>query len=635
MKSIHEILKHYWGHAAFRPLQEEIIQSILDQKDTLALLPTGGGKSICFQVPALAMEGICIVISPLIALMKDQVDNLNKRGIKAIAVYSGMKKNEIDIALDNCVYGKIKFLYLSPERLSSELVRVRLQKMKICFLAVDEAHCISQWGYDFRPSYMRIAELRELLPKLNVLALTATATQEVVDDIQARLAFKEKNVFQASFSRNNLAYVVLHEEDKLKRLLKIASTIAGTGIVYARNRRKTKEISDFLNQHSISSDFYHAGLEPAVRIEKQNAWMQNKCRVMVSTNAFGMGIDKPEVRFVVHLELPDSLEAYFQEAGRAGRDGKKAYAVLLFQKIDSAESEHRLQLGYPEQSEIKLIYQALANYYKLAIGAGLDSVYDFNIADFSASYNFKATTVFTCLKFLEKQEYISLSENTLTSSRLKLKMNKEGLYNFQISNKKYDPLLKTILRSYSGAFDDFIAIQESELAKRCELRKEEVVKMLDYLNQVNVLHYIPQTFLPQLTFTRERIDVKKLVIAPEVLKERKEIATKKLAAVIRFAESLQFCRSQMLLSYFGETNSKPCGVCDVCIDKNKSKELSFELFEKLALAAEQSLQNKKLSLTELVNAMEHKKEAQSIYVIQHLIDSGKISSDKNLLGWKN
>jgi ATP-dependent DNA helicase RecQ len=635
MPSIHELLAKYWGHSSFRPLQEDIINSLLSGNDTLALLPTGGGKSICFQIPALALEGICIVVSPLIALMKDQVENLNKRGIQALAIYSGMKTREIDVALDNCVHGKVKFLYLSPERLGSDIVRVRLQKMKICFLAIDEAHCISQWGYDFRPAYLRIAELRELLPKLNVLALTATATPEVVIDIQKQLSYKKQNVFQASFQRNNLSYVVLTEEDKWNRLLKIATNIQGTGIVYARNRRKTQEIAEFLNRHGISSDFYHAGLDPKNRDEKQGAWMLNKCRVIVCTNAFGMGIDKPEVRFVVHLEPPDSLEAYFQEAGRAGRDGKKSYAVLLYHPSDAPECIHRLEQGFPVLSEIKKVYQALANYYQLAIGAGLDAVFDFDISSFCSNFNFKPNPVFNCLKFLEKQEFIALSENANNNSKLKLLLNKQELYNFQIANKKYDDFLKTILRSYSGAFDDFIAIQENELAKRTELKKEDVVKNLTYLNQIKVLSYLPQTFLPQVTFTSERIDVKQLSIDPEILKFRAELARKKLEAVIHYAQSTQLCRSQILLKYFGESNSKSCGVCDVCLKKNKSLDISLELFESLAQAIQVELTKECKPIKELVKALNHRKEKQSLQVIQHLLDSGKIKAEKELLYWKN
>lgn len=630
MQSIHQLLKHYWGHSTFRPLQENIIQSILDGTDTLALLPTGGGKSICFQVPALAMDGVCVVISPLIALMKDQVDNLTKRGIKACAVYSGMKKQEIDVLLDNCVYGKIKFLYLSPERLSSELVKVRLSKMKISFFAIDEAHCISQWGYDFRPAYLRIAELRELLPQQKILALTATATPEVVKDIQQQLNFKNSKVFIASFERKNLAYIVLQEEDKWNRLLKIVTSLKGAGIIYARNRKRTQEIALFLQRNSITADYYHAGLSPQVRDTKQNNWMLNNCRIMVCTNAFGMGIDKPDVRFVVHLELPDSLEAYFQEAGRAGRDGNKSYGIVLFQSVDSNESMHRLKQGFPTVSEIKSVYQALCNYYKLAIGSGLEITFDFDSADFCNTFNLKANHVFNCLKFLEKEEYLSLSDSSKTNAKLKILLNKQTLFDFQVANKDLDILIKTILRSYSGAFDEFILISETELAKRTAQKKEDIIKQLNYLNKLKVISYFPQSFLPQLTFTRARVDVKKLTISAEVLSKRFELAAQKLNAVIHYAESTKLCRSQMLLHYFGESTAGFCGVCDVCLAKNKTLDLTSEMFTILTNKITSLLQTQKLPLKSLVKLMEHKKEKQSILVIQHLLDSGILLTENEV-----
>ncbi|HRH03329.1 MAG TPA: ATP-dependent DNA helicase RecQ [Bacteroidia bacterium] len=630
MQSIHQLLKNYWGHSTFRPLQENIIKSILEGNDTLALLPTGGGKSICFQVPALAMEGVCVVISPLIALMKDQVDNLTKRGIKACAVYSGMKKQEIDVLLDNCVYGKIKFLYLSPERLSSELVKVRLSKMNISFLAIDEAHCISQWGYDFRPAYLRIAELRELLPNQKLLALTATATPEVVKDIQQQLHFNNGKIFTASFERKNLAYIVLQEEDKWNRLLKIVTSLKGAGIVYARNRKRTQEIALFLQRNNITADYYHAGLSPQVRDTKQNNWMLNNCRIMVCTNAFGMGIDKPDVRFVVHLELPDSLEAYFQEAGRAGRDGNKSYGILLFQSIDSNESMHRLKQGFPSVSEIKSVYQALCNYYKLAIGSGLEAIFEFDISDFCNTFNLKANHVFNCLKFLEKEEYLSVSDSSKTNAKLKILLNKQELFDFQVANKNLDHLIKTILRSYSGAFDEYIMISETELAKRTTQKKEDVCKQLTYLNKLNVISYFPQSFLPQLTFTRARVDVKKITISAETLSKRFELASQKLTAVIQYAESTQLCRSQMLLHYFGESTVGFCGVCDVCLAKNKTHDLTSELFTLLANRITSLLQSQKLPLSSLVKLMEHKKEKQSIAVIQHLLDAGILLSENDV-----
>jgi ATP-dependent DNA helicase RecQ len=394
-----EILEKYWGFKNFRPLQEEIINAVLNGKDTLALLPTGGGKSICFQVPAMLKEGICIVVSPLIALMKDQVDNLLNKGIKAIAITSSMHKREIDIALDNCIHGNIKFLYLSPERLETEIVQVRLQKMNISLIAIDEAHCISQWGYDFRPSYLKIELLRELLPKTPVLALTATATKEVVKDIQEKLHFKKENVFQESFERKNVAYIVLNEEDKLARLLKLATNVKGTGIVYVRNRKTTQDIANYLISNQLSADFYHAGLDTKTREQKQNNWIQNKTRIIVCTNAFGMGIDKPDVRFVAHIDLPDSLEAYFQEAGRAGRDGKKSFAVLLYNASDKINLERNIELNFPTIDEIRQTYQALANYYQIATGAGLGTTYNFDITAFCDNYKLQAITVFNSLKF--------------------------------------------------------------------------------------------------------------------------------------------------------------------------------------------------------------------------------------------
>ena len=635
MSEIYNILKQYWGYEQFRPLQESIIQSILiEQLDTLALLPTGGGKSICFQVPALVMEGVCIVISPLIALMKDQVDNLNRRGIKACAIYSGMKKSEIDVALDNCVYGKIKFLYLSPERLGTEIVQVRLQKMKISFIAVDEAHCISQWGYDFRPAYLKIAELRELFPNIKVMALTATATPEVVIDIQQKLGFIKENVFQASFERDNLAYVVLHEEDKWNRLLKVVNNIQGSGIVYARNRRKTQEIADFLKRNKISADYYHAGLESHIRDEKQTSWMQNKCRVMVCTNAFGMGIDKPDVRFVAHMELTDSLEAYFQEAGRAGRDGKKSFAVLMYQDSDTKDLKHRLELSFPSIEEIRKIYQALANYFQLAVGAGFDVSFEFDISKFCSTYSLNATTVYNCLKFLEREEYVASNDSVEAASKIKILLNKEELYHFQIANKKYDGFIKTILRSYSGSFDNFISIHEGELAKRSELTKDNVIQDLQYLHKVNVLCYIPRTFLPQITFTRERVDAKDLAISKIVLEERKNNALKKLQAVFHYAHSKQFCRSQLLLNYFGENDGKPCGVCDVCLNKNKNKEINSEDFKLITQKIKETLTLQSLTIVQLVKVINSKKEGVTISIIQSLLEANKIEEENNLLSWK-
>ena len=484
MPVIHEILEKYWGYRSFRPSQEEIINSVLNGTDALALLPTGGGKSICFQVPGLAMDGICVVVSPLIALMKDQVENLTKKGIKAIAITSAMHKREIDIALDNCVHGNVKFLYLSPERLETEIVKVRLQKMNVNLIAIDESHCISQWGYDFRPSYLKIELLREILPKVPFLALTATATKEVVVDIQEKLRFKKKNVIQQSFERKNIAYILLNEEDKLARLLKIAQKVSGSGIVYVRNRKKTQDIANYLRSNKISADFYHAGLDSKTRDIKQSEWVNNKTRVIVCTNAFGMGIDKPDVRFVVHIDLPDSLEAYFQEAGRAGRDEQKAFAILLYNNGDKIELNRNVENSFPEMDAIRQTYQALANYYQIPSGSGLGTTFSFDISAFCDNYKLQAITVFNSLKFIEREGYILLSDAFFQAARLKLEVSRDDLYKFQISNPAFDVFIKLLLRNYAGLFDNFEKINEYDLAKKLKLKQNEVIKKL------NLRHYI-------------------------------------------------------------------------------------------------------------------------------------------------
>ena len=633
MLTIHQILLKHWGFSQFRPLQEEIINSVLAKNDTLALLPTGGGKSICFQIPAIKQDGICLVISPLIALMKDQVENLKKKGIKAMAITSGMNKHEIDIAFDNCVHGNYKFLYLSPERLETELARVRIQKMKVNLIAVDEAHCISQWGYDFRPSYLKIAELRDLLPEVPVLALTATATPEVAKDIQQKLLFKKSNLLQKSFERKNLAYVVIKEEDKMGRLLKVATKIQGTGIVYVRNRKKTQEIANFLKRNKITADFYHAGLESHVRDEKQEAWLNNKARVIVCTNAFGMGIDKADVRFVVHLDLPDCLEAYFQEAGRAGRDEKKSYAILLFNDSDKIEMEHNLQMSFPPLDEIKKIYQALANYFQIAVGAGQGSTFDFDIHDFCSRYNLNPLISFNAIKFLEKEAYITLSDGFFQPSRIHFKLNKEELYKFQVEHVHYDELIKLILRSYSGVFDNYTKISEKELSKRMGKPEADVRKYLNELQKSEALAYLPQSEMPQVTFLAERVDAKDVRISPENFKLRKEKAKERMDWMIHYVESKTKCRSQMLLSYFGEKDSYRCGICDFCLERNKL-ELSNLEFENISGQIKKLLSGNSLSLTEVVNSVKNSTEDKTLKVIQWLIDNKKLVSDNsNKLMW--
>ncbi len=627
MQDIHKILEQYWGYKNFRPLQEDIINSVLQGKDTLALLPTGGGKSICFQVPAMAKEGICIVVSPLIALMKDQVESLVSKGIKAAAITSAMHRREIDIALDNCVHGNIKFLYLSPERLETEIVKVRLQKMKVNLIAIDESHCISQWGYDFRPSYLKIEALRELLPNIPVLALTATATSDVVKDIQEKLLFKKPNVLQKSFERKNISYIVVQEEDKLARLVKIASNLKGTGIVYVRSRKKTQDIANYLRSNKISADFYHAGLDAKTRDQKQSDWMQNKARVIVCTNAFGMGIDKPDVRFVVHIDMPDSLEAYFQEAGRAGRDEQPAYAILLYNKSDKIELERRVETSFPSIEEIKQTYQALANYYQIPAGSGAGVTFNFDIVSLCDTYKLNAVTVFNSLKFIEKEGYISITDAFHQPSLIKIELNREDLYKFQLGSPAYDNFIKLLLRSHSGLFDNFVKINELDLAKKINTSREEIIQKLKHLDQHKLLTYIPQTELPQLTFEQERIDVKNLSIAKENLTVLKQRALQRMEAVINYADSSHKCRSQILLAYFGETNTYRCNQCDVCLEENK-KTLHTDEFENISLQIKELLAVHPMPLSNLVNAVTIGNEDKRLRTIQWMLDNNQLKYDK-------
>ncbi len=621
--NIHQILQKYWGYPAFRPLQEDIIQSVLDGNDTLALLPTGGGKSLTFQVPAMANEGICIVISPLISLMKDQVDNLKKRGINAGAIYSGMHQDEIDIVLNNCRFGHNKLLYVSPERLTTPKMRDALKRFKVNLLAVDEAHCISQWGYDFRPPYLQIAEIREFLPGTPILALTATATSQVIEDIQVRLKFKKKNLFQKSFERKNLTYFVFHEEDKHRRILKIIEKVKGAGIIYVRNRRQTKEISDFLVKNNISSTFYHAGLDTPERDKRQNAWMKEEKRVIVATNAFGMGIDKPNVRFVIHIDLPDSIEAYFQEAGRAGRDEKESFAVLLIEKANILDARHNLTITYPDIKLIKDIYQALGNYLQIPVGSGRDSASDFDLSDFSAQYKFSPIIVYNALKLMEKEGYLILNEAIHAPSRIFIKADKESLYRFQVENVAFDPFIKTLLRSYAGILTEFSTIREEELAKRSNLSKEQVTEMLFKLQKREVLDYIPRTESPRIIFSEERLDAKDLMLSPVNYGERFREATRRLEAVIAYAETAHICRSEQLLRYFGESEPTRCGKCDVCIERNKIElnDLEFENVQKQIMPL---LQRKPCDLEELVAAAAPLHEDKIIHAIQWLMDHEKI-----------
>jgi len=620
-----EILQKYWGHQAFRPLQQDIITSVLEGKDGLALLPTGGGKSICFQVPALVKEGICIVVSPLIALMKDQVENLKSKGIEAIAIYAGMGKREIDILLDNCIYGKIKFLYLSPERLLSDLVRVRISYMNVNLIAVDEAHCISQWGYDFRPPYLQISKLREILPDVPVLALTATATNFVRQDIMEKLEMKDPQVFVKSFARDNLSYVVFGQEDKYKKLIEICRNVKGTGLVYVRNRRETAEVSNFINRNQIKADFYHAGLERNVRFQKQEDWKLNKSRIMVATNAFGMGIDKADVRFVVHLDLPESLEAYYQEAGRAGRDDKRSYAVLLANQSDVLSLESRYINSFPSPEEIRKTYHYLGNYFQLAFGAGEGLTFTFDIADFCKRFDIGVLKTISALKFLEHDGYITLSESVFLPSRLMFIVSHEDVYRFQIENKAYDGLIKTILRSYGGAFDGFVKINEADLAKKLGISYKDLTAILTKLQSIEMLTYIQQTDQPQLQYIRPRVDMDHFDLDVKYLELRKEILLKQVNAVVAYTSSNK-CRSIQLLNYFDEHSASKCGICDVCLAEKRAEhevqmndEIEFEIFS--------LLQHQPLSLDDLVTGIKSGIENERIDAIRELLDAGKIKTD--------
>ena len=558
MDVYHKILEKYWGYPAFRPLQEDIIHSVCEGKDTLGLMPTGGGKSITFQVPALVMEGICIVVTPLIALMKDQVDNLRRLGIKATAVYSGMTRQEIIAQLENCIFGDYKFLYVSPERLGTDIFKSKLQAMNVNLLVIDESHCISQWGYDFRPSYLSIADIREELPGVPVLALTATATPEVVNDIQERLHFKEKNVFRKSFVRKNLSYIVRQTEDKLNSLIYILGKVPGTAIVYVRNRKRTKEVAVMLQQAGISADFFHAGLNRDEKNLRQSRWKNNECRVIVSTNAFGMGIDKPDVRLVVHLDMPGSLEEYYQEAGRAGRDEQRAYAVALCSNIDCTKLKKRLADEFPDRDFISRVYDALGNYYQIAMGFGLDTVHDFSLVDFCTAYKFSHLQAHHALKILELAGYIEYTEEQENASRLVFTATRDELYRYQHQDKKTDEVIQCILRSYTGLFSDYVYINEGLISTRTGLSQQDIYDVLVGLSKYRIVNYIPHKKTPLIIYTRTREEVKYLSIPRSAYEERKE----------RFESRI--CRSRMLISYFGEEDPSDCGCCDVCLAKNDS-----------------------------------------------------------------
>ena len=629
MTDYRKILKQYWGYDNFRGIQEDIIRSIGEGRDTLGLMPTGGGKSITFQVPALAQEGLCLVITPLIALMKDQVRNLRERGIKATAIYSGMTHEEIVIALENCIFGNYKFLYVSPERLDTEIFQIKLRSMHVSLITVDESHCISQWGYDFRPAYLKIADIRQLLPGVPVIALTATATPEVVSDIQQRLQFRQENVFRMSFERKNLAYVVRHTEDKESELLHILQHVDGSGIVYTRNRKKTKEISLFLNRNHITATFYHAGLNDETKDSRQKAWLKGEFRVMVATNAFGMGIDKPDVRVVIHADVPDSPEAYFQEAGRAGRDGMKAYAVLLFCARDKITLKQRVSDTFPEKSYIRKIYEDINFYCQMAMGDGRGCTFAFNIDEFCRNFKHFPVQTDSALKILTRAGYLEYTDEQDNASRIMFTITKEELYRIREQSEDTEKLLRILLRSYTGLFTDYAYISEDNLSTRSGLSKQQIYETLISLSRQHILHYIPAKKTPYIIYTRERQETERVYLSKEVYEDRKESYVQRINAMIEYAESENRCRSRMLLRYFGEKNEHNCGQCDVCLQQHQSGLKSGE-FEAISQQLQALLKENPLSLQEIKEKMQVP-ENHLMKVVSYLVSEEIIRQENGYL----
>ena len=627
MQDIHAILKANWGYDNFRPLQEDIIRSVLSGRDTLGLMPTGGGKSLTFQVPALAMKGICIVVTPLIALMKDQVENLKKRDISAAAIFSGLTSRDILLTLDNAVLGAYRFLYVSPERLATELFITKVKQMDVSLIAVDESHCISQWGYDFRPAYLKIADIRRYMPQTPVLALTATATPDVVDDIQEKLLFKEKNVFRKSFHRSNLAYVIRSVEDKNGQLLKILNSVPGSSVVYVRNRKKTKEIADWLNDNGISAEYFHAGLSNAIKDSRQANWKSDKTRVIVSTNAFGMGIDKADVRTVVHLDLPDSLEAYFQEAGRAGRDGVKAYAVMLYNNTDKVKMNKRIADTFPPKEKVMEIYDAVCNYYQIGVGSGLDHTFVFDLADFCSKFHLPLLVAHNSIKILQYAGYFDLTDEQDSISTVIFTCGKEDLYK-QKHTQEQDALIHILLRSYTGLFMDPSAIREETIASRLGWDYQKVYDQLTQLSKEKIIHYIPRRRTPFLTITYERVHKSDLRIIKAAYDDRKERYESKVNSMVEYATKENTCRSLILLNYFGEHNGKACGKCDVCL-KNKKKEIQNDEFQTIKTAVIGMLEEKPRRIGELLQ-LAKLNDKKVIEVVRFLKDNDIVCENEQL-----
>ena len=631
-----KILKQYWGFDSFRVLQGDIVASVLASKDTLVLLPTGGGKSLCYQLPALCNEGLCIVVSPLIALMKDQVDQLRNKGIKAYAIYTGLTSREIDIILDNCIYGNVKLLYVSPERLQTEIFVERVKNMKVNLLAVDEAHCVSQWGYDFRPSYLEIANFKnDILPEIPTIALTATATKAVVEDIADKLGMQKPEIFQASFVRSNLSFAVRKVEDKDSKLISILKNVPGTACVYVRTRKRARDLSNLLLQNQISADYYHAGIGHDQRINKQELWQQGKIRVIVATNAFGMGIDKQDVRIVIHYDLPDTLEAYYQEAGRAGRDGNKAYAVLVFHEGDKDLANKFFESAQPSIDFVKRVYQALANYYKMAVGSNKLSFYDFDILDFCNNFNFHRSEVYYAIKKLQEEGFIELNESFYHPSKVTFNIEKADLYKFQIANEQYDPLIKTLLRIYGGeVLNSFVQISENQLARFINTTTYKVKTQLFHLSRIKVITYDAMRDKPQLSFITPRFDASKLPINQVRFRERRKIKEEKLKAMLRYVEAEHRCRTSIILEYFGEHSYEDCGFCDYCLEKkkklNQSDHLRIEEMVRYEL-------KKGPRLPEEITGLFSEKELIMVEsIVREMTDTSELGyDDKGRLVWRD
>lgn len=624
MPNIHSILKEYWGYDSFRPLQEDIINAILRGHDTLALLPTGGGKSICFQVPALAKEGLCLVVSPLIALMKDQVENLRRKSITAYAIYSGMGRKEVINILKVATDSNCKFLYVSPERLETSLFKEYLPALDINLIAVDEAHCISQWGYDFRPPYLRIAALREELPDVPVLALTASATPIVQQDICDKLQFVKPQIFRQSFERPNLSYSLFQEEAKINKLIDILQKVPGTGIVYCKSRKRTKNISDELNRRGITADYYHAGLTQEERTKKQDDWIKDRTRVIVCTNAFGMGIDKPNVRTVIHMDVPDCLENYYQEAGRAGRDGQKAYAVLLYESREPEELQELPDIRFPALQDIRIVYQAIVNYLQVPTGSGEGVYYDFDLTDFCSKFKLDAWLTTYALKALEQDGWLSFNEQVLIPSKVQFVTDKEWLYQFEESSPALEPIITTLLRTYEGIFDIPVSIHEKTLAFLLRTEQEEVVKQLKILDANAIIDYMPQKDKPQLYFLRRRVKAEDLFINIADYEKRKQQFKERIAAMIGYLRETQQCRSQYIATYFGDTTTRECGICDNCRNRNQQP-LTTEEFKQIHQRIIAIIGDSSMSMEELLYHLNGIKKEKAWQVINFLQAEQKIS----------